>query len=277
MITYKGIEWYYYQGALLPSTPPHIEIILTREEQKELLKLSKARFLRYTNEWDRDGSEFWYIIKDIPEGLETYKSKIRYQIKKGLEACYSKKVDATFLAQHAYEVYKEAFANYKGTHTISSEKSFSENFLKEDYKNKDFFGLFLKEDNKLIGYAKNIINKDIAQYSIVKLHPRYLHYYGSYSLFYEMNEFYLNEKAFTYVSDGARSLSHDTNIQEFLIKKFKFRKAYCRLNVVYRWDVGMVVKFLYPFKKLIGKQRHKLFKKLFVLMKQEEIRRSFVL
>ncbi len=120
MIKYKGIDWYYYQGALLPSTPPHIEIFLTEKEQKELLKLSKALFLRYIDEWDRDSSAFWYIIKDVNEGLETYKSKIRYQIKKGLESCYSKKVDANFLAYHGYEVYKEAFANYKGTYTISN-------------------------------------------------------------------------------------------------------------------------------------------------------------
>ena len=41
---------------------------------------------------------------------------------------------------------------------------------------------------------------------------------------------YLNENNFRYVNDGAKSMSHDTNIQEFLIKKFKFRKAYCQLQ-----------------------------------------------
>jgi len=64
VIEYKGIKWYYYQGALLPRVPSHYEINLTPKEQKELLKRSKALFLRYTNEWDRDGGEFWYVIKD---------------------------------------------------------------------------------------------------------------------------------------------------------------------------------------------------------------------
>ena len=31
-----------------------------------------------------------------------------------------------------------------------------------------------------------------------------------------MNRYYLNEQKFKYVNDGAKSMSHDTNIQTFL-------------------------------------------------------------
>ena len=54
-------------------------------------------------------------------------------------------------------------------------------------------------------------------------------------------------KNFLYVNDGARSISHHTNIQTFLIDKFKFRRAFVKLHIVYRWDIGLAIKILYPF------------------------------
>jgi len=90
-----------------------------------------------------------------------------------------------------------------------------------------------------------------------------------------MNRYYLNEKNFLYVSDGARSISHQTNIQDFLIEKFKFRKAYCKLNVIYKKDIEILVNTLYPFRELIYKNKNNLFQKLSVLLKQEEIRKSY--
>jgi hypothetical protein len=127
----------------------------------------------------------------------------------------------------------------------------------------------------MIGYAQNIIDENIVLYSTVKLHPEYLSLYSSYALFFVMNQYYLNEKNFLYVSDGARSISHETNVQKFLIQKFNFRKAYCRLNIVYREDVNLLIKILFPFRKIFQKYNNFLTKKAIVLLKQEEIRRSF--
>ena len=48
-----------------------------------------------------------------------------------------------------------------------------------------------------------------------------------------MNKYYLNENNFKYVNNGTRSISHQTNIHDFLIDKFKFRKAYCKMEIEY--------------------------------------------
>ena len=66
-----------------------------------------------------------------------------------------------------------------------------------------------------------------------------------------MNRYYLEELGMKYVSDGARSITEHSNIQSFLVDKFHFRKAYCRLQVEYRWWVGVFVNLLFPFRKLI--------------------------
>jgi hypothetical protein len=271
LIEYKGIKWYYYQGALLPRVPPHYEVNLTKKEQKELLKLSKALFLRYTNEWDRDDGEFWYVIKDKKEGLETYKSKIRNQIKKGLKNCIVKKVDREVIAQIGYEVYLEAFKNYTTFHKATSKENFQNSILKS---NDEFWAVYTK-DNKLIAYANNFIEKNVCHYNSMKFYPKYLYLYPSYALIYTMNEYYLNKKNSLYVNDGARSIAHNTQIQDFLIKKFLFRRAYCKMNIAYRFDIEIFIKLLYPFKNFFKRYNSYLFQKIYVLLKQEEIRRSF--
>jgi len=271
MIEYKGVIWFRYQGALLPRVSPHQEVLLTDKEAKELLKLSRAFFLRYTNEWDREESEFWYVIKDKKEGLETYKSKVRNQIKKGLTNCIVKKVDKETIANSGYSVYIEAFKNY-----LTFQKSMSENNFKRSILSStdDFWAVYNKE-NILIAYANNVIEENMCHYSSMKFHPKFLTLYPSYALIYTMNEYYLNQKKYFYVSDGARSIAHDTNIQDFLIKKFNFRKAYCRLNIVYQKDIAVLVKVLYPFRGIISRFNLSVFSKITVLLKQEEIRRSY--
>ena len=127
----------------------------------------------------------------------------------------------------------------------------------------------------MIAYSQNYIEENSVNYATIKFHPEYLKLYPSYALFFIMNQYYLNEKNFLYVNDGAKSISHDTNIQTFLIDKFKFRKAYCKLHVIYRWDIGLAVKLLYLFKLFIPRVNHKVFNKIRVLLNQEEIRKSF--
>lgn len=273
MIQFKNIVWKYYHGALLPRTAPHIKIELNKEEEKELLKLSKAYFLRYTSDWDKEEQRhFWYVIKDHKENLEQYKSKIRNQIKRGLKNCVVKKVFKEEIANHGYEVYKSAVNSYHTNVTSLDRETFQSQVL--SCGNHDFWAVYTL-DGTFIAYSQNVIENNSINYSTIKFHPEYLKLYPSYALFFVMNQYYLNEKNFSYVNDGARSISHDTNIQTFLMDKFKFRKAYCKLHIVYRWDIGLAVKVLYLFRSLISKVNSKMFKKISVLLTQEEIRRSF--
>lgn len=272
---YKDVEWRYYRGALIPKPAPHVEMKLTPGEEKELLTRSKAYFLRYVTDWDSEDGEFWYVIKDTKESLENYKSKMKNQIRKGLKNCRVEKVDKSEIVQNGFAVYKTAFTGYQTDMTPMSQESFEKSILNADLNvTVDFWAVYNLK-NILIAYSENIVDYDCVNYSSIKFHPDYMKDYPSYALFFKMNEYYLNEKKYQYVNDGARSISHITNIQDFLMNKFHFRKAYCRLHVVYRRDIGLIVWVLYPFRTLISKVHHKFFNKLSVLLKQEEIRRSF--
>ena len=87
---------------------------------------------------------------------------------------------------------------------------------------------------------------------------------------------YINKKKFKYIHNGTKSIAHHTNIQDFLIKKFKFRKAFCHLHVLYRRDVEVLVNLLYPFRYIISRIDINFFQKLGIVLKQEEIIRKQV-
>ena len=90
-----------------------------------------------------------------------------------------------------------------------------------------------------------------------------------------MNEYYLSEKKIRYVNDGSRSISHETNIQSFLVDKFKFRKAYCKLHLEYSILIKSFLIIVTPFEQIFDLLKLNLFKKVSVLIKQEKIRLSF--
>ena len=89
-----------------------------------------------------------------------------------------------------------------------------------------------------------------------------------------MNSHYLKERNLSYVNEGTRSILHATNVQSFLIEKFKFRKAYCKVHIQYHPLVRIIVFMLFPFRSLIVKSSNKLMHKIGVVLKQEEYHRS---
>jgi len=278
MILLNGIRWKIYQGALIPDEPPHINVKISLEEARYLLKISGAYFIRWTNNWDCGyPTEFWYVIKDGKCSMEELSRNTRNQIRKGLKNCVVKKVDGEFIANYGYEVYRKAFQRYKTFLKPVTEPQFKEGMLRfKNDRSKHFWAVFTKKEHRLIAYSLNRVQYNMCDYSTIKLDPNYLKLYPSYALIFEMNKYYLNELRLSYVLDGSRNLSHNTNIQGFLIKKFKFRKAYCSLNIVYSRKVGLALNFLFPLRKFIYSVDYPVFNKVSVLLKHEEIRRSFL-
>jgi len=126
----------------------------------------------------------------------------------------------------------------------------------------------------MAAFSENLVRDGACFYDTIWFEPESLKRYAGYALFYEMNKHYLNERDLRYVSDGARNISHQTNIHDFLEKKFGFRRAYARLRVVYFPGVGIAVRALYPFRRWFSRRSGGLLQKISVLLEQERIRRS---
>ena len=269
-----SVEWRKYGKYLMPDTLPHENMKADRREIRARIKENKAFYARWTDNFDCGAGEYWYVIKDNPPSPEELSSKTRYHVKTGFRDNDPKKVDAGFIKENCYEVYRTAVESYEGKVKVNSREEFERDIDNVSKKwNCEFFAVTERESRKPACYAINIIEGDVCLYSTIKISPEFRKNYCGYALISFMNDYYLNERGFRYVSDGARSLYHVTDIQNFLIERFRFRKAYCRLNVVYSPGIGLLVRLMYPFRKAFVKSGNSYLRLLSGLLKHEEIMR----
>ena len=261
-------NWKKYNGAIIPSTPPHISVDII--DLKSKIKKHNVFFARWTSDFDmKKKTEFWHVICDNVLDLSDYSSNTRSKINRGLRRCDVRIINKELLIKYGYRVYISAFKNY----TTYLKAKTKEEFILEIEKNQsdwEFWGVFYNE--QMIGYSKNKLVENYCEYASIKFHPAYLKHYPSYALFYRMNTYYLKENNFKYVNNGVRSISHLTNIQDFLIQKFKFRKAYCKLHILYNYYIKIFVNLLFPFRKII--RRINFFTRVNILLYQEELYRK---
>lgn len=246
-----------YQKMLVRDGAIKKEQLIDSVKGKKLLSKSKGILFRQTFNFDCNSSQsLWYaVICDKFTSVEDLKSKQRNEINRGLQNCQVKKISASDLANEAYNCYYEAFENYKN----ASAKPYSEDKFKENILNAEgfddivhYWGVY--SENRMIAFATNYVygNTEVA-YNSIKIHPEFLGNYPMYALIYRMNEFYLKEQQFEYVNDGFCSLLHETGVQNFLIKKFGFRKVYLKLDIQYRPFIGFLIKLAFPFRNFIAK------------------------
>lgn len=207
--------------------------------------------------YDFDCSEptnFWHVIKDSFGGMDELSSNVRNQIRRAQKTLDIRKISVEEMLAQGYDVYCAAWENYKHTAiaSMTTRECFNSDIANTDMATHDFWGCIDRESCTLVAYAINTVANRCCEYNSMKARPAYLkRYYPFYGLLYEMNRYYLEECGLDYVNDGARSITEHSGIQDFLIQKFKFRKAYSRLHIVYRFPLGLLVKLAYPFRKWI--------------------------
>jgi hypothetical protein len=276
LILLNNIKWINYQGVLVPDELPDKEISLTRQEMNYLLKKSGTYFLRWETDFDCGyETEYWHIIKDNVSTLESLSRYTRHNIRRGLKRCIIKKVSADVVATQGYDCYISAFRKYDTFIKPESETEFVDKITeKENNPEWEFWGVW-NSDQKMIAYGINRIKENRCIYITSKFHPDHLKLYPSDALFYVMNTHYLEQRGMQYIDNGPRSLSHQTNIQDYFINKFNFRKAFSRMHIAYNARIKLAVTALFPFRKIVEKSKSAAARKLTVLLRHEEIRRSF--
>lgn len=268
MIKIDGYDFVNNSKMLFPYFDPSTNFQVKKKTIINSLKKNKCVLARYVSDFDNPKfNSFWYIIKDEFIPIDGFSKNTRNQVKKGIKNCRVEKVTHDYFRNNCYEIYKSSILSY-GQNPISKEE-FKKTKL--DDENRDFWIVFTKESNIPIAYSSNTISKKSANYTYMKYHTEYKYLYPSYALHYEMDKYYLEEKKIKFVNVGARSLLHDTGVQDFLIKKFKYRKAYCKLNIVYTPLFGFIVKMIYPFRGFIKKIKLSKLKNLNAILYQHEI------
>lgn len=246
-------NYFIYRHAWRFNLSPDLEQELTPSQCGELLRHG-GWMVRNTYAFDcREETDFWYVIKDQFGGMDELSSNERNKIRRSINALDIRLVDYGTIKEKAYPIIKATYEDHKSDDRLMNESVF-EDYLMRCCQNKyDYWGIYDKKDGELVGFCAVHVWEDSCEYGMIGVKPQYRHNtsYPYYGLFYKMNEYYLAEKGFKYVLDGARSITEHSNIQPFLEQNFKFRKAYCKLKMRYQWWFGVVVRVLYPFRGVI--------------------------
>lgn len=252
----RANEWKYYNHAMVPKCKPYQTPDTSLFNTKELWKKplwEDAYFAKYTTEFDcKEESPWYWVICDVPFEICSLKSKYRNEMKKALDNFDVKIINPTDYTDELYDVRLDALASYPKAYRSSiSRDAFYKSVLafKEPT-----FAAFCKHDGKLAGYINMVEVEDVFLYSGQNVKKEYERFYVNYVLIIGMLDYYKNKiKNGAIIVDGERNIQHITKHQELLIKKFGFRKAFCRLNIVYRPSVKRCVKVLYPFRRVLLK------------------------
>lgn len=270
--------WRKYRGALIPIEPPHLQDIDSREVRKELLK-QKAFLARWVSDWDCGKvTEWWYCIRDEKIYLDRLSSKQRYRINRGYKNCELFKLSSLDenILNEIYECALDAYSDYPVKYRpVLVKKNFIDG-VKKNFSQGDFWISRDKDTGIVSGYAYCIPMLNMVDLSVVKTRPAYQKKEVNAVLAYKICEYYLNERNFLYICDGSRNIAHETNYQDFLVRNIGFRYAYCKLHIVYRPVVKLIVNILYPFRNVLSFfSGNKYIYNICCILKQEKFARSF--
>lgn len=246
VIDVGGVPWMKYQGALIPATAMPVHLDLSRVDAEQALKKTGALFLRFTNRPSEQETNWWYMVcrhYDITKVSSNTRSKIH----RGLKRLLVEPVAPSWLADNAYDCHVKSYQRYSYA-SPQSESDFRRLLLSME--NQSLFNVWrcVKKD-EVLGYILCLCEHDGVFMHTIDITPEGLHDYAAYAMLHCVLDYYVNKKKLA-VSNGSRSISHATEMQDFL-QKFGFMREYCQLHVVYRRDVAVAVRVLYPLRKIL--------------------------
>lgn len=245
-------EWKYYNNAMLPDCPPHVTANVHALDDNPLWKSKAALFARWTSNFDCGyETKWWYCIKDTAFSLGDVNAKKRYEINKGNKNFDVFVINPLDYVDDMYELSCEVWSKYCFK-VNTSYNDFKSGF--EHIKDTVVFGAFSKSTKKLCAYAYVMEYDSYLGYKVHKALPKHEKEAVNAAVVYAILKYYENDlMKGKYLCDGERNILHETAFQNYLEKYFGFRKAYCQLHIKYKFVFGLIVKTLYPFRKIIDK------------------------
>lgn len=270
--------WKYYNHAAIPTCAPHETPDLTPLQDGSIWKMRGGRhrplLARWTTDWDINyETAWWYVIKDKPFDISELKAKRRYEINKGRKNFVVKKIDPLGYKEELLDITINAYSSWPKKYRPKVDDYRFKDSISE-WLESDVFGAIHRESGELCGYARLIDREDFAEFTVLRVIPRYEKLAINAAMVDGILEYYKNRFDGTfYINDGQRSIRHETAFQDYLEKYFAFRKSYCRLNVSYEKIFGRLVAFMYPFRRMISK-KNRIGSLMSGILKMEEINRS---
>ena len=278
-------SWRYENFGLVSNCSPHIEPDLSIIKDKwtsnrpEGSRL-KPLYLKWTDKFDCGyETEWWYLIKDDVFDISSLKAKRRYEINKGNKNFLVQEIDPKLYLDDINRIRELLFRQYPDEYKKENNVDKTNKMYNVTQNNAEWItvGAFSRITNRLCGYADINIKEGYLDFVRMCVDPSCekdgINFALVNGVLVASNSFI--DKGF-YICDGQRSIRHKTAFQEWLVKYFNFRYAYCRLNIKY----SRLGKFLYVIgrhcKKLLESTKSRTLYKFFVYVKMGEIAESFL-
>ncbi len=247
--------WRYYNHAVIPTIAPHEIVDETILYNGDIWKGWKSKhpiMVRWTTDFDCGyKTNFWYVIKDDLFDLTALKAKRRYEINKGKRYFHVKRVEGTKYLNEIFQVRKDFFCD----NNLQPEEY--EEFLKKTagWEKYIFYIAVSVETDEVCGYARVEDCNSYFDFMNLTVKPKCERFGINAAIVAgildDLNRYIEKGK---YLCDGSRNILHQTQFQDYLEKYFGFRKAYCRLHILYPWWAKIFISILRPFNKAIQKK-----------------------
>lgn len=249
--------WKYYNYAAIPTTAPHEEVDATPITNGSIWREAETPLLaRWTSDYDCGyETNWWYVVKDDPFDLSVLKSNYRYKINKGIKNFDIRIIDPQKYIGELFDVFLAAFDSWPAKYRPKFSRNDMEKLalqLSED-DSMVCYGAFLRETDELCGFLQSPTYETYAELQVQRVKPKYEKLQINAALVYGLltNNYDKLKRGEFYILDGARSINHETFFQDYLEKYFEFRKAFCKLHIVYNPQIRWVIKLLFPIRKLL--------------------------
>lgn len=280
VIKVEGIDWYDYNGFMVPAYLPHCVPEIHEDTARRVLRISNRLFARWDSRFGEvENSEWWYVLKRGPWAVENIKDKKkRWMIRQGKKNFTVRPLTFDEVLSHCSAVAESATARYKGEAKVETREILEERVAAASKVTGvlEYIGCF--HEDILVSFSENYIQDNAVWLANMRHAPAFLNKYSSYGLIDGILDYYLNQKKMDYVLDGCRSIHHRTHFQEHLIKVFGFIKEYAILNVKYSVKFGTAVKLAYPFRGIVcalsNKWANPTLDNISAVLRQECIRRG---
>lgn len=247
--------WKYYNHAAVPINQPYDKVNLAPIYDGSIWKLTSdcgahPLLVSYISDFDTSyETSYWYIVKDGPFVFEELSKKYQKHVLKALERCEVKRIDPVSCFEDVYGVYKAAMSSYNTPDNEMTKTDLLAN-IKQD--GLEYWGAYNRLTGVLVGWMSCRNNGKWSETVSAKYHPELQSFARpSDAIHYAILNYYLNDLGQKYICSGSRNINHKTNVQDYKIKHWKFRKAYCTLNLIYKPWMKIFIKLLYPFRKLL--------------------------
>ena len=212
---------------------------------------------RWTDRWDQgaQGSPWWWVCCDDPDySVEAIRSKRgRRGIRRGLRSCVVEPMAPSRFVELSYPILVESLKRYGvARRHFPVERGYRDRWMRaSEYGGRTFWGASVGGD--LAAYAICSEADGGAIIGVTKSRRALRSHCPNNALLFELTRHYLRDRGLRFVTNGARTLLHPTEINSFL-ERMNYRRVPARLNLEFGpWISGPMRRWLLPVAGAVGR------------------------